>query len=529
VQAAEALEHAHQQGVLHRDIKPANLLVDGRGHLWVADFGLAQRQSQPGLTLTGDLVGTLRYMSPEQALAKHVLVDHRTDVYSLGVTLYELVTLVPAFPGRDRQEMLRQIAFEEPRPPRRLNPATPAELETIILKALGKNLSERYGTAQELADDLERYLKDEPIRARRPSLVMRLRKWARRHQPVVVTAMVTGAILLAAVTLLTLLAAGRLREQLDETRKTQREGQHRLYEAKLEEARAKRWSRQAGQRLKSLAALREAAQLAGELELGAKALRDLRDEAIACFALTDVQLVQPVWPGFPLGSTDGLGSDADLGRYARSDSDGTISVRSIADDQELARLRSPGPGCGTSRIVFTPDGSMLAAACLRRIPSSSTNFRIWDWRRGEVVFQPPFPVNSVSFSPDGRHFALAQSEGIITLHDSARGTELRRWSTGLTEPWLAFHPDGNQLAIVGLHSRKVRIYDPSTGKLLGPELEAGANLCQVAWHPEGTLLAAGGMDAKVYVWDAAAGRTHAILHGHDGAVGATAFAAASQT
>jgi serine/threonine protein kinase/Flp pilus assembly protein TadD len=221
VQAAEALEHAHQLGIVHRDIKPANLLVDGRGQLWVTDFGLAHCQSQGGLTMSGDLVGTLRYMSPEQALATRVTVDHRTDIYSLGVTLYELLTLEPAFNGRDRQELLRQIAFDEPRQPRRSNPAIPAEVETIVLKAMEKNPSERYGTAQELADDLERWLRDEPILARRPSVGMRLRKWMRRHRPVVATATVAGVILLMAVTLITLLAARRLREQLAETKEAE--------------------------------------------------------------------------------------------------------------------------------------------------------------------------------------------------------------------------------------------------------------------------------------------------------------------
>jgi serine/threonine protein kinase len=139
VQAAEALEHAHQLGVVHRDIKPANLLLDGSGNLWITDFGLAHCQSQAGLTLSGDLLGTLRYMSPEQALAKRLLIDHRTDVYSLGVTLYELLTLEPAFPGRDREEVLRQITLEEPRPPRRLNKAIPPELEIIVRKAMEKN------------------------------------------------------------------------------------------------------------------------------------------------------------------------------------------------------------------------------------------------------------------------------------------------------------------------------------------------------------------------------------------------------
>src|SRR5262249_39760930 len=177
VQAALALEHAHQLGVIHRDIKPANLLVDGRGHLWVTDFGLAHVLGDPKLTLTGDLVGTLRYMSPEQALAQRVIVDHRTDVYSLGATLYELLTLEPPFRGTDRQERLRQSAAEDPEPPRRLDPAIPADLETVVLKALAKEPEGRYTTAQELADDLHRFLEDRPIRARKPNLPQRAAKW----------------------------------------------------------------------------------------------------------------------------------------------------------------------------------------------------------------------------------------------------------------------------------------------------------------------------------------------------------------
>jgi PAS domain S-box-containing protein len=172
IQAAGALEHAHQLGVIHRDIKPGNLMVEGEAgvstpgvRLWVTDFGLAHCQSRSGLSMTGDPVGTLRYMSPEQALATGVAIDHRTDIYSLGVTLYELLTLEPAFPGHDRQELRRQIAFEEPRPLWRLNRAIPTELEAIVRKAMAKNPAERYATAGELADDLQRFLKDEPIRA----------------------------------------------------------------------------------------------------------------------------------------------------------------------------------------------------------------------------------------------------------------------------------------------------------------------------------------------------------------------------
>jgi serine/threonine protein kinase/tetratricopeptide (TPR) repeat protein len=199
IQAAEALEHAHALGVVHRDVKPSNLLLDGQGRLWVTDFGLAQVQADSGLTMTGSLVGTLRYMSPEQALAKRGLTDHRTDVYSLGVTLYELLTLRPAFDGSDREELLRQIASEEPPPPRRLNRAVPRDLETVVLKAMAKEPAERYGTAQELADDLRRFLEDKPIKAKRPSAAQRARKWGRRHRAVVTTSALSLVLLMVAL------------------------------------------------------------------------------------------------------------------------------------------------------------------------------------------------------------------------------------------------------------------------------------------------------------------------------------------
>jgi serine/threonine protein kinase len=195
-QAAEALDHAHARGIVHRDIKPGNLLLDELGNIWVTDFGLALVQGDHRLTRTGDVLGTLRYMSPEQALARRVVLDYRTDVYSLGISLYELLTLEPAFGGQGRQELLRQIASEEPRPPRSMNRAIPAELETVVLKAMEKDPAERYATAQEMADDLGRFLRDDPIRAKRPTPVQRVRRWTRRHRPAVWSAGLSLAVFL---------------------------------------------------------------------------------------------------------------------------------------------------------------------------------------------------------------------------------------------------------------------------------------------------------------------------------------------
>ncbi|MBI5760164.1 MAG: protein kinase [Planctomycetales bacterium] len=197
-QAAEALAYAHELGIVHRDIKPANLLLDPRGNVWVTDFGLAQFHSGTELTQTGDLVGTLRYMSPEQSLGDRNLMDHRTDVYSLGATFYELVTLRPIFSGVNKEALLHSVAYGEPRPPRAINRMIPVELETIILKAVSKSPPDRYASVQEFADDLQRFLDDKPIHARRPTPVDRARKWSRRHPSVVA----------AVVLLLSVLAVG---------------------------------------------------------------------------------------------------------------------------------------------------------------------------------------------------------------------------------------------------------------------------------------------------------------------------------
>src|SRR5262249_32832233 len=185
VQAAGALAHAHEQGILHRDVKPANLLIEPSGHVWLTDFGLAKLADDLSLTATGDLPGTLRYLAPECLKAE---ADERSDIYSLGLTLYELLVGRPAFLEMDRVRLLHQIESQGIPAPRKLDRDIPRDLETIVLKATAREPSGRYASAQELSDDLGRFLDGRPIRARRVSAAETLLQWARRNPLVAVLA-----------------------------------------------------------------------------------------------------------------------------------------------------------------------------------------------------------------------------------------------------------------------------------------------------------------------------------------------------
>ncbi len=198
--AADALHYAHGEGIVHRDIKPANLILSDDGRIMIADFGLAKSDEDVSVTMTGTLLGTLRYMSPEQAMARRVRIDHRTDIYSLGVTLYELLCFQPAYPGSDEKQILSDIITRDSIPPRKLVSEVPQELEIICQKAMEKSPDARYATAGALVDDLRRFMQDLPIHARKPSVAMRLTKFARRR-PAHLTATVAIVLLSIAVTI----------------------------------------------------------------------------------------------------------------------------------------------------------------------------------------------------------------------------------------------------------------------------------------------------------------------------------------
>ena len=207
IDVARALHAAHEYGVVHRDVKPSNLLLDDQEKIWITDFGLARCQNDITLTKTGDVVGTMGYMSPEQALGQTSLVDHRTDVYSLAATLYELLTLQPAVVAVDEPALLHSRGQREPRSLRKIDPSIPGDLDTVVMKALAGERDERYSTAGEFADDLQRVLECRPTVARPPTVAERVSKWALRHRQVVAIA---GGVCVAAMiglTVMTLLIA----------------------------------------------------------------------------------------------------------------------------------------------------------------------------------------------------------------------------------------------------------------------------------------------------------------------------------
>jgi WD40 repeat protein/serine/threonine protein kinase len=504
VQAARALEHAHQLGVVHRDVKPANLLVDDRGTLWVTDFGLAHCQNQAGLTMTGDLVGTLRYMSPEQVLAKRVPVDHRTDVYSLGATLYELFTLEPAFGGSDRAQLLRQIAFEEPRRPRSVRRTVPAELEVIVLKAMEKSPADRYATAAELADDLDRFLDGRPIRARRPSVTLRVRKWARRHPAVVWSAVIVAMCALASLAAILQVRRQAALDQADLERQDRERLELSLYARTVSAAEREQATGNVGRAEELLDECPPALRgwewhYLKRQRFGGRERVDLSTHLYCVAASPD-------------------------GRWlAAGGSDGTVRLWDPVGWREVGQLVH---GAHVRGVAFSPDS--------RRIASAGDDGRVWIWevdgRRRIRALSHADGALSVAFSPDGTRL-LTGGDGGAFVWDAATGERLHELR-GHTDRVLAvaFGLDGKLAATAGEDDRLVKIWDARTWaevRTLGPHTSPVAG---VAFHPDGRHLAAGcgyffmsGDDCEAKVWDVDTGEAGPPLRGHQGSVLGLAF------
>jgi WD40 repeat protein len=509
LQAAEALAYAHAQGILHRDVKPANLLLDAQGTLWVADFGLAKVEGAGELTESGELVGTLRFLAPERFAGR---CDAGADVYALGATLYELLTGQSAFGQSDRASLVRQITQGRPPRPREVAPGVPADLETVVLKAMAPEPQQRYAGAGECAEDLRRFLADLPVQARRASAAERLRHWARR-EPALARLSAVVVLLLLALLAGAVAAAWRLNRTAGRALQAERQATDRLFEALLTRAEAGKGSGRPGQRLAGLEALRQAAEIARDQGRPAEDFLRLRNEAIACLALPDLEL-EHEWEGNPPGTT-GLGFDTRLGRYAWSFKDEVISVRRTVDQGELFRLPAP-PSDGLSRWaqpVFSPDGRYLAMEYLSW--DKKHPVEVWDLEGGRD--RPIVTLADVAGGPnvaaDGRAVAARLADGAVVLVELPSGRQRRRLRPGAPSQGVALHPGGRLVAVGSAAPDRVQVCD----------LEAGTVVCQMphpdkvtalAWAPDGRLLAAACFDHRIHLWDGRSGQARGALEGH---------------
>jgi serine/threonine protein kinase/WD40 repeat protein len=541
VQVADALAYAHGQGVLHRDVKPSNLLIDAKGNVWVTDFGLAKAQDGEDLTHTGDIVGTLRYMAPECFNGK---ADARSDVYSLGLTLYELLTLRPAFAGKDRNQLLQQVLNGDPPRPRSVDRDVPRDMETVVLKAIARDPGHRYQNPAELADDLRRFVDDRPVRARRAGMVEQLWRWRRRN-PAVAGLLATVMALLAAVavvsaswamSLKTALgqkevaegdarrAEGDARRAEGDARRAEGEARRGEAEALVGQAHGTRLSRLPGQRFEALAALCKAADLGRALGEPPEWFDRLRNEAIAALALPDIHITQ-TWDGFP-PDTHGAAVSQDLELYARTTRQGDCSVRRIADDGEIAQLPALGE---PAHAIFGPGRLLMLCG------ESSGRSVLWDLGGPEPV--PRLVERGVHgpkgspFRPDGRLLLLDFHDGSMRVYATDTGScKYRLAPKGIAGDLEAqLHPTDPIVAVCSYFSGLLQVRDLRTEAVLVESKLPWNHSGMCAWSPDGRTLGVSDGESScrvaLFAFDPAGPslRLTRTLQGHEGGGNSVCF------
>lgn len=537
---AEAVEHAHSRGVLHRDLKPSNVMLDTLARVpKITDFGLAKIEgASPGSTRSNVVLGTPAYMSPEQASGRSNEVGPQSDVYSLGAILYELLTGRPPLVGESDVDTIARVRQEEPIPPSRLRPGLPRDLETICLSCLQKEPQHRYSSATAFAEDLRRFSRGEPILARPVSQWEHFWRWCHRKPALasmslaivtLLSAIVTGSVVFA----FRLNAAGqRTLAQLNQTRAAERAAvNHRvtaekqLFASLVAQGRSRRLSGHAGQRFEGLRALREAADLSRRIELSADEKRGLRNEVIACLALTDLRL-DKTWKGYPPGSSDtGIAFDSGLDRYAMIDADGFLVIRRMEDNHELARIDLDAPLARGSDwrlfLAFSPNGKHIVARGMF-MGSYAIPTRIWDWATGELILSVPRDHHEFGlqcdFSSDGRRFAIALA-GSVAVHDLE--TKVARMSSrGPTAKSVCFDPTGKILAVC--RGTDIDLVEWEIDRQLR-RIRSPSQVRMADWSPDGELIAMACIDGHVRVFSAATGEIATTLSRHQGDVIHVAF------
>jgi eukaryotic-like serine/threonine-protein kinase len=507
---AEAVQYAHEHGVLHRDLKPSNVLLDNLGEPHITDFGLAkQMEIGADLTMTGQVLGTPSYMPPEQAESKRGPTTAASDVYSLGAILYQLLTARPPFIAETLTQTLRLVVEGDPVSPRLLNPSVPRDLETICLKCLEKEPRSRYSTARELADELGRFLKHEPIRARSVGPPARLARWCRRKPSL---ALALGGI----ITLLLVLAIGspiaifRISRARNTAEAAQHETQAQLYSALLEQARATVRSGELGHRVRTLDAIRRAAAITNTAEL--------RREAMAALALPELRFEReiPIGPGFTA-----LQPDSFLESLARCRGSGPVEIISLGDGHLMATLPA-----AVLRICYlikwSPDDRFLALKREPATPEETSWVEVWDvGNTNRVLLIENGDYQALAFHPRLPRLLGGKSDGGLTLWDVDERKELARFALpisifdrasmkqagGAALAQLAFSPHGERFAAAyfGQSNFLVSVHRCESGEMLWSSVFTNS-VTDLDWDPTGRWIGASEDQGWVQLVDAKTGK-----------------------
>jgi WD40 repeat protein len=503
---ADAVYHAHQNGVVHRDLKPSNVLLTACGEVKVCDFGVAKLLAGTnGRTRTGAVLGTPEYMAPEQGQGRQDEVGPAADIYALGAILYDMLTGHPPFQGATAVETLLLAQTVDAIPPRRLQPGVPRDLETICLKCLEKSPARRYPTAQALADDLRRFRAGEPVRARPLSRVGRAWRWCRRS-PALALALLTAVLALLGGTGASWWFAIQARDEAEQARASARRAADRAYLSDLRLAQSA-WEDALPDRVVELLDAQRPEHTAG---------LDLRGfEWHYWWRLSHPQqrvLNHGVAPRAVAYSPRG-------DRLATAGGDGLVRVW---DDRDQLLLTLPGHEGPGYAVAYSSDGERIASG------GADKKVRVWDALRGGPALLTlsghEHDVRAVAFSPDRGRIASACRDGTAKVWDADTGRCLFTFR-GHARPvyGVVFGPDGRQVASAGADGT-VKVW-PVDGK--GPILTlygATGELYAVVISPDGDRVAAAGADHKARIWDVRSGHGVPLtLEGHALTVWGVAF------